>query len=60
MRLLSLDTSLASTGYAVFEVNDEMYNLVTYGKIVTEKQEFVINNIYNVDNNSLVTDREQT
>ena len=49
MRLLSLDTSLASTGYAVFEVNDGIYNLVTYGKIVTEKQEFVTNDIYNED-----------
>ena len=49
MRLLSLDLSISSTGYSVYEVNDEMYNLVTYGKIVTEKQEFVINNIYNED-----------
>lgn len=34
--LLSLDVSISSTGYAIFEEND----LVTYGKIITKKKDF--------------------
>lgn len=42
MILLSLDTSVSCTGYSIFEVKDDYsFSVVTYGKIPTEKKEFV-------------------
>lgn len=42
MILLSLDTSVSCTGYSIFDVKDNYsFSILTYGKIPTEKKEFV-------------------
>lgn len=47
MRLLSLDLSISSTGYSVYEVVEKnSFEILTYGRIPTNKIDFLFNGEY--------------
>ena len=47
MRLLSLDLSISSTGYSVYEVVEKnSFKILTYGRIPTNKIDFLFNGEY--------------
>lgn len=47
MRLLSLDLSISSTGYSVYEVIEKnSFEILTYGRIPTNKIDFLFNGEY--------------
>lgn len=47
MRLLSLDLSISSTGYSVYEVIEKnRFEILTYGRIPTNKIDFLFNGEY--------------
>ena len=47
MRLLSLDLSISSTGYSVYElVEKNSFEILTYGRIPTNKIDFLFNGEY--------------
>ena len=47
MRLLSLDLSISSTGYSVYEVIEKNnFEILTYGRIPTNKIDFLFNGEY--------------
>ena len=47
MRLLSLDLSISSTGYSVYEVIEKnSFEILTYGRIRTNKIDFLFNGEY--------------
>ena len=47
MRLLSLDLSISSTGYSVYEVLEKnSFEILTYGRIPTNKIDFLFNGEY--------------
>ena len=47
MRLLSLDLSISSTGYSVYEVIEKnSFGILTYGRIPTNKIDFLFNGEY--------------
>ena len=50
MRLLSLDLSISSTGYSVYEVIEKnSFEILTYGRIPTNKIDFLFNDEYSED-----------
>ena len=50
MRLLSLDLSISSTGYSVYEVIEKNnFEILTYGRIPTNKIDFLFDGEYSED-----------